>query len=300
MKENGWKTQLSNEQKTQTVQQLEQKLSSLLEEEDSLRNLTNQLAEKRNKLNDRSRNLREEVQKLRSERDQMNNKVRTLKEKRNDLTAAIKEKIERIKHINEESKTIAEKKPRRTHKDLQDEVDSIDWKIQTTSHTLQEDKELVEKVKQLETQLSVHKKFEHLRKTVQDERAQVTRLRTESQQSHQALTAQAQISQELHSRMLAKVEEAKTAKAEADAIHKQFLEAREKAKPVRDQIVSITAEIRCLKGEVREEEQEEKRRNEHELRQSLEQKAREKLKRGEKLSWQEFQLLSETGVTTQD
>jgi uncharacterized coiled-coil DUF342 family protein len=100
--------------------------------------------------------------------------------------------------------------------------------------------------------------------------------------------------------MLAKLEEAKTAKAEADAIHKQFLEAREKAKPVRKQIVSITTEIRRLKGEVREEEQEERRHSEDELRQSLEQKAREKLKRGEKLSWQEFQLLSEKGVTTQD
>jgi uncharacterized coiled-coil DUF342 family protein len=300
MKENGWKTRLSNEQKTQTIQQLEQKLTSLLEEEDSLRNLTNQLAEKRNRLNDKSRNLREEVQQLRSERDQINGKVRILKERRNDLTAAIKEKILRIKQLNEDSKSIAEKKPRRTHKDLQEEVDSIDWKIQTTSHTLEEDKEMVDQVKQLETQLSVHKKFEHLRKTVQDERVGVTRLRAESQQSHQALTAQAQMSQELHSRMLAKLEEAKTAKAEADAIHKQFLEAKEKVKPVRDQIVSITTEIRRLKGEVREEEQKERKHNEDELWQSLEEKAREKLKRGEKLSWQEFQLLAEKGVITQD
>jgi uncharacterized coiled-coil DUF342 family protein len=300
MRENGWKTQLSGKQKTQTIQQLEQKLTSLLEEEDSLRNLTNQLAEKRNKLNDRSRNLREEVQQLRTERDQVNNKVKTLKEKRNDLTSTIKEKIERIKQVNEEGKSIAEKKPRRTHKDLQDEVDSIDWKIQTTSHTLQEDKEMVEQVKQLEAQLSVHKKLEHLRKTVQDEKAHVARLRAESQQSHQGLTAQAQIGQELHSRMLAKIGEAKTVKAEADAFHKQFLEAKEKAKPVREQIVSITTEIRRLKGEVREEEQEERKHNEDELRESLETKAREKLKRGEKLSWQEFQLLSEKGVITQD
>lgn len=290
---------MTTEQKTQAIERLEQKVTSLLEEEDLSRNLTNQLAEKRNKLNDRSRNLREEVQQLRSERDQMNDKVRSLKERRNDLTLVIKEKVERIRHLIEESKSVAEKKPRRTHKDLQDEIDSIDWKIQTTSHTLQEDKELVEKVKQLETQLSVHKKFEQLRKTVQDEKAQVARLRTESQQSHQALTAQAKIGQELHSRMLVRMEEAKAVKAEADAIHKQFLEAKEKAKPIRDQIVSISGEIRRLKGEAQEEEQKEKRRSDEELRQSLEQKAREKLKRGEKLSWQEFQLLSEKGVTTQ-
>ena len=287
-------------QRTQMLQQLDQKCRSLLEEEDSLHNLADQLAEKRNRLNERSRVLREEVQQLRGERDQINNKVKTLKEKRNDLTAAIKEKIERIKKLDEESKSIAGKKPRRSHKDLQEEVDSIDWKIQTTSHTLQEDKELVEKVKELETQLSVHKKFEHLRKTIQDLRTQVTRLRTENQQSHQALTAQAQKSQELHSKMLSKVEDAKATRAEADAIHKQFLEVKEKARPVGEQIVNITAEIRRLKGEIREEEQEEKKHSEDELRQTLEQKAREKLRRGEKLSWQEFQLLSEKGITTQD
>ena len=291
---------MSTPQRTQMLQQLDQKRTSLLEEEDSLHNLADKLAEKRNRLNERSRALREEVQQLRDERDQINNMVRTLKEKRNDLSAAMKERIERIKQLNEESKSIAEKKPRRSHKDLQEEVDSIDWKIQTTSHTLEEDKELVGKVKELETQLSVHKKFEHLRKTIQDLRAQVTRLRTESQQSHQALTAQAQKSQELHSKMLSKVEDAKAARAEADAIHKQFLEVKEKARPVGEQIVNITAEIRRLNGEIRAEEQEEKKHNEDELRQTLEQKAREKLKRGEKLSWQEFQLLSEKGVTTQD
>ena len=155
-------------------------------------------------------------------------------------------------------------------------------------------------MKELETQLSVHKKWEHLRKTIQDLRAQVTRLKTESQQSHQALTAQAKKSQELHSKMLSKVEDAKEARAEADAIHKKFLEVKEKARPVGEQIVNITAEIRRLNGEIREKEQEEKKHNEDELRQTLEQRAREKLKRGEKLSWQEFQLLSEKGVTTQD
>jgi uncharacterized coiled-coil DUF342 family protein len=271
-----------------------------LEEEDSLRNVADQFAEKRNRLNDRSRALREEVQQLRGARDEINNKVKTLKEKRNDLKATINERIERLKRLNEESKSIAKKKPRRTHRDLQEEVDSIDWKIQTTPHTLQEDKELVEKVKQLETQLSVHKKLEHLRKTIQDERAQVTRIRTESQQTHQALTAHARTSQELHAKMLAKMEEAKAARTEADAIHKQFMVAKEKAKPIREQILSITKETRLLKGEIREEEQEEKKHNDDELRQTLEQKAREKLKRGEKLSWQEFQLLSEKGVTTQD
>lgn len=272
---------MSAQEKSQTIQQLERSLASLLEEEDSLRSLANQLAEKRNRLNDRSRTSREEAQQLRDQRDNINSEVKNLKETRNALTATIKESIERIRQLNEERKSIAEKKPRRTHKDLKEEAESVDWKIQTTSHTLQEDKEMVEQVRQLETQLNVHRKLEHLRETIQDERARVTRLRTESQQSHQVLTAKAKTSQELHTKMLAKVGEAKAAKEEADAIHKQFLEAKERVKPAREQIMRVTADISRLKGEIREEEQQEKKNNEDKLRQTLEQKAREKLKRGE-------------------
>jgi uncharacterized coiled-coil DUF342 family protein len=291
---------LSAQEKSQTIQQLERSLASLLEEEDLLRSLANQLAEKRNRINDRSRALREEAQKLREQRDNINSEVKNLKETRNALTSTIKENIEQIRQLNEEHKSIAQKKPRRTHRGLKEEVESIDWKIQTTPHTLQEDKEMVEQVRQLETQLNVHRKLEHLREMIQDKRARVTRLRTENQQSHQVLTAKAQASQELHTKMLAKIGEAKAAKGEADAIHKQFLEAKTKAKPKREQIERVKAEIGRLKGEIREEEQEEKKNNEDKLRLTLEQKAREKLKRGEKLSWQEFQLLSEKGLITQD
>jgi uncharacterized coiled-coil DUF342 family protein len=125
-------------------------------------------------------------------------------------------------------------------------------------------------------------------------------LKSETEHYHQALTAQARVSQETHARMLAKVEEARKVKADADNVHKQFLDAMENAKPVHEQISHIMNEMRRLKGEIREEKEKEKKLDEEALRQNLEEKAREKLKRGEKLSWQEFQLLSEKGLTAQD
>jgi len=51
---------------------------------------------------------------------------------------------------------------------------------------------------------------------------------------------------------------------------------------------------------MREEEEKEKKQSEDELRQAIENRAKEKLKRGEKLSWEEFQLLAEKGISTQD
>jgi len=290
---------LSAQQKTRLIKELDLKLASTRDEYDSLHNSASESAEKRNKLNEKFGGLRDEIQHLKCERDQINDKVRELKERRNNIAAGVKEKILQISELNEKSRSVAKKRPRRSHEDLQEEVESIDWEIQTTSHTLEEDKELVGKVKELEDELSVHRKLERLRKTVNGLRTEITELKAESQHCHQALIAQAKKSQETHAKMLAKVQEAKNAKTEADAFHKQFLDAKEKAKPIEDQIVNITREIRQLKGEIHHEEEQEKKQNENELRQTLEEKAREKLKRGEKLSWQEFQLLFEKGITTQ-
>jgi len=55
-----------------------------------------------------------------------------------------------------------------------------------------------------------------------------------------------------------------------------------------------------LKDEIKKEESEEKKKSESAIREKLENQAREKLKRGEKLTWEEFQLLAEKGMTAQD
>jgi uncharacterized coiled-coil DUF342 family protein len=291
---------LSTDQKARMIREFDEKLVPLNEQKDSLDNHTEELADRRNSLNEKFKNLRNEIQLLRNERDQINESVRQMKQQRNELATRIKKKIEEIKDLRQESKALAKKRPLRSHPSLQEEMESIDWEIQTTSHTLQEDKELVEKVRQLEVQLNVHKKLEQLDNKIRGLRAEIAGLKTESEHCHQALTAKAQVSQETHARMLAKIEEANKVKADADNMHKQFLDAKEKAKPIQEQISHIMNEMRRLKGEIHEEERKEKKLGEEALRQSLEEKAREKLKRGEKLSWQEFQLLSEKGVTAQD
>jgi uncharacterized coiled-coil DUF342 family protein len=282
------------------MRELDEKLAPLNEQKDLLDKHAKELADRRNSLNEKFKNLRNEIQLLRNERDQINESVRQLKQQRNEFATDIKKKIEEIKNLCQESKALEKKRPVRSHHSLQEEMESIDWEIQTTSHTLQEDKELVEKVRHLEVQLNVHKKLEQLDRKIRGLRAEIAALKTESEHCHQALTAQAQASQNTHARMLAKVEEAKKVKADADNVHKQFLDAKERARPMQEQISRIMNEMRRLRGEIREEGEKEKKLGEEALRQSLEEKAREKLKRGEKLSWQEFQLLSEKGVTTED
>jgi uncharacterized coiled-coil DUF342 family protein len=291
---------LSTSPKNRLLTDLYEKLTPLNEQKNLLETQMNDLAVKRDTLNGKFRDLRDEIEQLRDDRNEINEKVRELKQERSRLTAKTKEKAEEIRKLCQDRKELSGKRPPRSHLSLQEEVDSIDWEIQTTSHTLEEDNELVGKVKQLEVQLDIHRKYEHLVKRIRDLRAEVTRHKTVSESCHQALTAKARVGQETHARMLARIEEGRKTKTEADDMHRRFLEAKQKAMLVNEKLTNVSNEIKRLQGEIREEQQKGRKQDEDALRQSLEEKAREKLKRGEKLSWQEFQLLSEKGLTTQD
>lgn len=284
----------------QKIDEMNQKLSALKEQKDRLGSEALECVEKRNRLNEQFRDLRAEISKLRAERDEANEKVKWLKQRRTELKAKIYEKVEESKRLNREVKVLAEKEPRRNYQALQKEFEELEWEIQTTALSVQEEKELVERVKQVELQLSVYRKRERLDQEVSKLRSEIKALDAEGKQCHQTLTTIAPKSQETHQKMLAKIEESKKIKAKADDLHKAFLQARERLKPIQEEIDKVFREIKQVKGEIREEEEKQKKHSEEALRDKLEQQAREKLKRGEKLTWEEFQLLAEKGMEAQD
>lgn len=77
---------------------------------------------------------------------------------RKNKKTEIHETIEEIKKLNQQIKALAKKKPSRSLQTLQKKLDEIDWEIQTTSLNLREEKELVDQVGKLETQVNIHKK----------------------------------------------------------------------------------------------------------------------------------------------
>jgi uncharacterized coiled-coil DUF342 family protein len=291
---------VSERKKNEVVAELTEKLSALEYQENMLESEAREWAEKRDKLNGRVRNLRDEVLELRSQRDELNSKVKKLKQRRNEMTAGIHEKLEEIRKLSEENKALAKRKPSKSHVVLQKEVESIDWTIQTTSLTLQEDKRLVEEVKQLETQLAIYRKLEQLAGRIAQLRTEANAMKSEGELLHRQLTENAQKSQETHRKMLEKTEESRALKTEADNMHKQFLQMKQRARPMREEMKALSDKIRQLKREIREETHKERKENEDALRETLERQAKEKLKRGEKLTWEEFQLLAERGITEQD
>jgi len=223
---------LSKQDRTQKIRELDQRLSTLREQRDKLNIEASEWADERDKLNQQIKNLRTEMLELKNERNKLNEKVKELKQLREQARGEIRKKIEEIKEIDQEIKALYEKKPSRSPQILQRELESLEWKIQTTSLSLQEEKELVELVEGLEVQLNVYRKIEQLNDKMLELKTEIKALETRRKLRHEKLTETAQKSQEIHEKMLGKIEKAQKDKMKANGLHKNFLDARERARLV--------------------------------------------------------------------
>ncbi|MFB3889617.1 MAG: hypothetical protein ACE14S_09010, partial [Candidatus Bathyarchaeia archaeon] len=183
---------------------------------------------------------------------------------------------------------------------LQKEFDAIEWKIQTTSLDLKEEKRLIEDVKQIEIQLNVYKKIDQHSRRINELRAQLKVFLDQADAYHQELTANAKKSQELHAKMQAKFEEMKKTSEEASSLHAMYIQAKEQVKPLHEEMGRLMELKRTLQEAIRLDDVKIRKTKEQEIKERLGSQARDKLERGEKLDWREFQLLSGDEPETED
>ena len=158
---------------------------------------------------------------------------------------------------------------------------------------MEEEKRLVENVKQLETYLNVYKKIDQHAKKMAELRKELETLEATAESAHQELTETAERSQAIHAKMMVKINESKSIKAEADSLHGAYVQAKEQAKPLHEEVKRLTEHRKKLRDAVREEDEKRKKNAEKALKDKPEAQAKNKLQRGEKLSWDEFKLLAD-------
>ncbi len=293
-------TTLPIQEKIAQIIAIDHQLSALSEQIDTAKIETRKLIEKRDKLNEEFKKLRKEVRELKSERDNLNEKVQDLKMLRDETRSKTHVLIEELRATKQKIRDLIEKTPKRSSVDLQEELDGIEWTIQTTSLELEEEKKLVENVKQLETQLSVYKKIKRKRQETVNLKTSLETLDSEAEAFHKELQGIVQKSQELHSKMMAKIAESKKVKAEADGLHTAYIQAKEKTSPANQQFRELVEQKKFLQGQLKKEEESKQKGKQIKLKEMIVEEAREKLQKGEKLSWNEFQLLSENDAETEN
>jgi uncharacterized coiled-coil DUF342 family protein len=309
---------LTEQQKTSQIANINQQIEKLREQTNEANAQIKKLIEKRNQLHEQLRKSREEINQLKAERDGLNEKVKLLKQQRDAVRIQVTPIMDEVNALNEKIVELKKKLPRVSQHELQEELDAIEWKIQTTSLDLQEEKRLIENVKGLEIQLSGYKKIDRQHKKIKELLVQRKIFDDQADVYHKELTELAKKSQDLHATMIEKINSMKKDKAEADNLHQAFLKTKEQNNLAYEQIRQLINQTMGLKVTIREqdqakrreeeakrkEEQAEKKIKEQAIKEKLGSEAKEKLQRGEKLSWDEFQLVmgddAEDDSETQD
>jgi len=275
--------------------------------------------EKRNQLHEQVKKARDEINKMRTERDTLNEKVKVLKQQRDAIRTQVAPIMVEVKAIKEKIDELNKHLPRISQRTPQEEHEAIEWTISTTSLDLHEEKRLIDQVKAIEIQLSGYKKIDNQNKKINELYNRKKVFDDQADVFHKELTETAKKSQDLHTQIVEKTNVMRREKAEADGLHHAFIRTKEQNNLLYEQIkllvnqsIGIRSEIeeqydarrqeyriRRQQDDTRRKEEEAKRKDEQAQRAIKEQaikekigsEAREKLQRGEKVSWDEYQLM---------
>jgi len=277
----------------QRIEKLNRKLASLTEELDRLNLKGRGWAEKRNSVRKQINALRTKVAELKEKRDELNERVRELKNLREQARAERREKHNEILKLKEKLRRLAEQKSIRSMHDVKSEIEKLEWKIQTTSLPVHEERTVIDEVRVLEIQLSTHKQIRELEERLLELRAEEKALETKAKLHHESLSELAKQSQGFHEKMTETLGEIQALRAEADDAHQKYVEIKQQAQALHQERVELLRQANSLKQKIREAEEEKQLKRQRELHKELVEKALEKLERGEKLSWEEFKVLTE-------
>jgi uncharacterized coiled-coil DUF342 family protein len=302
---------MSDQPKTVRIEDINQEIEKLREHTNTANAQIKKAIDERNQLNDLVKKTHQEINELKTERDSINEKVRRLKQERDGIRTKATPIIEEINARKEKIAEFKKKVPRESQQELQQEFEAIEWKIQTTSLDLQEEKRLIENVKHLEILLASYKKIDRQNKKIMDLIVQRKALEAEADKFHRELTDLAEKSQALHSKMIEKVNAVKISRAQANGLHQAYVKTKEEILQMYVKIAELTGQLRGLRASMQEEEkvrrmasqqaykeredaakeQQVVKEKQQAIKEKLGAEAREKLQKGEKLSWNEFQLV---------
>jgi len=275
------------------IRKLSVKLKSLKQQRASWNKEAKQWAEKRDKIHKQIKDLRLEAVNTRERRDVINAKVGELKTQRDEAREFAKKMVEESKQLKEKLRFLNAQKPKRTADALRREKEKIEWKIQTTSLTLQEERPFVERANRLQIQLNIYQQINDIKEKITKLQSKIKAANEKARCFHAQLSELAQQSQELHSKMIELLKKTKTLQAEADQYHQIFIQNKQKSQKIHKEYVKIEKQIKALKKELAEKEEKEKMLQQEAARKKLKARALKKLKQGEKLTLEEFKLLGE-------
>jgi len=288
----------SIEEMLRKLGELEAKALPLKELRDNMNDEVRKSAEKRDKLNERARELKNKAMEQRAKRDELNAQIQELKKFREGSKTDFSGLREQCDRIKEELKTLQKQmtgKERRAKSIFK----KLEWKLQTDPTNLQDEARIIRQLKGLEGQIKNVEQIDKLRAQLMEVNAKIRSEKIKSNDVYSQIRDLAQVSQENHVGMLDSLKELDAVKAEADAAHQTFLDSKKKADESHHSYINFIIEIKELERQIHQNEKNLKMDQVQRVLQAREvtaKEASEKLKKGDKLTFDEFKLLVERGM----
>lgn len=275
----------------ETIEDLDEKIISSRTRRNQLDDQAKLLAQKRDELNEQFQELKAKIQELKEKRDALNARVRELKEKRDEARKRLQAKRNEAESVKETILSL-EKKVAGSYSNLKKKMQELEWKIQTNSLSAKEEARLIVQIKDLESKLVIHDKIRELRDRMIMVQAEMNGARLEANEAHEKLSEFAKESEVYHERMIEVAKQASDLKSKADEAHLNYARVRQQADEAHQEYIKAKE----LRQKIIMEDQATRLRKQQEVRRKVENIAEEKLKKGEKLSLDEFRTLVEKGA----
>jgi len=223
------------------------KRKTILAESEQHKNRRNELnalaskcARERNELNNQTRQYVEEAQKHKELRDSSNKDVSELKKQRNILNEQANILFEELEEYKKEHGNIKKSQV----KDIQRQIEFLEFKQQTEAMSSDKERELVEKIKQMKSQVREQEAELEQNKEIRSKLQEARDLRKQASDLHIKVTESAELAQTHHDLMVECYRKADKSREEADARHRAFVEAQEAADAEHKAFIECQKELR--------------------------------------------------------
>jgi uncharacterized coiled-coil DUF342 family protein len=240
----------------------------------------------------------DEIAKQRIARDELNVQVQLQKKLRDEETARAQVLQDKMRALRDEKSNRHDYIPL---DELQRQFRELEWKQQTTSLSIDEERDLLEEMERLSQAIDRAPKTDNqdIEQTKeQDELWQeIQAARTKAQEHHETMIALVEEAQQKHQEIIQLSDNLGPAKTEADEAHQMYIQCLQEADEMRDRLDELRVEEIKLKTQldtIRKTRKEARRAREKAVVDKLAEKARMKQQNGQKLTMEELRALMET------
>lgn len=231
----------------------------------------------------------------RGRRDEVNRKVAELKSSRELLKEELRGRYEEVKRLKGLLLKL-KSQVKESREELAKKLEELEWMYQTHSLNIAQEKLIVDKIEQVRGKLQVAMEAEGVVKKIRVVEGEIRKVKESIEGINSEIIKLAEESREHHNKYLSLIKEAEGLKEEVNKAHQQLMQAKSKADECHEQYLKIAVKIRKVEKRLRElisSEHAERILKLIKLREEEAKKSYEKLKKGKRISFEEFKALIE-------